>query len=281
MAAEDKSVTSPEEGGKRMTIGQHLDELRRRLFRASIAVLLVFAGSWFFRDELMEVLLQPHYDAVASLQRNLDQKFRDGLIPQREVVDPRPIVTSYTETIVTYMKACFIVSLFLAGPYVLWQIWGFIAAGLYRREKSFIHRYFPFALVLFFAGIAFGNFLLIPIGLDFLANFGSERVRQAVRISDYLSLFLTLSVALGLVFQIPMAMVILSRLGIVVPSAYRGKWKFVLVGCFVVSAFATPTPDPYNQSLLALSMYLLYEIGILFARIAYRERQRIVEGASS
>ena len=261
-----------------MTIAEHLDELRRRLVWASAAILIVFIASWFFRDELMEILLRPHYRAMDSLQKSLDQKFLDGLLPQHEVVDRRPIVTSYTETIVTYMKACFIVSLFVAGPYVLWQIWGFIAAGLYKREKTFVHRYFPFALILFFAGVAFGYFFLIPLGLDFLANFGSERVRQAIRISDYFSLFLTLTIALGLVFQIPMVMVILSRLGIVQPSAFRGKWKFVIVACFVIAAIVTPTPDPYNQSLLALSMYLLYEIGIFFAKIAYRERQKNLEG---
>jgi len=323
-----------EELGPRMSIREHLEELRRRVIRAAVAVLVVFLVSWFFRDYLMTVLLRPHYQAITSLrtveegksgakivaalqqenpsgpaakalaglQQILEQKSFPAAIEETRarfeqpeavaaldqaerryeervtpLLDQRPIVTGYTESIATYIKACLVVSLLVAGPVVLWQIWGFIGAGLYKRERSFLRKNFPLALLLFGAGLAFGYFLLIPTALSFLANFGSDFVRQEFRISQYFSFFWTLTFVLGAVFQIPVVMVIFSHLGIIHPGSYRRQWRYVFLGCFVVAAIVTPTPDPLTQALVAFPMYGLFEFGILLARLAYRDRQKILE----
>ncbi len=264
-----------------MTIAQHLDELRRRLLRASFALLITFGLAWFFIDPIMEFLLQPHYEAVASLQAEMNRRHELDPSKPLEVIDPRPMVTSYTEGIGIYLKVCLIAALLVSGPYILWEIWGFIAAGLYLKERKTMRRYFPLALLLFFLGIAFGYKIMIPIGLEFLIVFGSDLFRTQIALSEYFSLFLTLTFALGLIFQLPVVMTILARLGVVTPQGYRSKWRYVIVGCFIVSAIATPTPDPINQTLLAGSMYLLYELGILLSIFAYRERQQKLESLNS
>lgn len=289
-----------------MTIAEHLDELRKRLVRSSVALALVFGVSWFYVDELMVILERPHLQAMTALQRSIDRKLAETLLGtpleaglanyeeklpreelraqfrlKREVVDTRLLATSYTAPMMTYMKACLIMALLFAGPYVLWEIWGFIAAGLYAKEKRFVHRYFPLALFLFFGGIAFGYFLMIPTSMEFLALVGGGSIRFQPTIDEYFGFFSTLTFILGLLFQIPLVMLVLSRIGVVGPGSFSGKRKYVIVGAFVVSAIVTPTTDPYTQTILAVSIWLLYELGILLAKIAHRDRQKQMEGTQA
>jgi sec-independent protein translocase protein TatC len=177
----------------------------------------------------------------------------------------------------TPLKLALIAAIFIAMPYVLYQVWGFVAPGLYRREKRFALPLFASSVVLFYTGVAFAYFIVFPLMFAFLTTTTPEGVRMMTDISSYLDFTLLLFFAFGIAFEVPIAVVLLASTGLVRVETLKKNRGYVLLGIFVVAAFLTP-PDAISQSFMAVPMYILYELGILFAQ--YLARGRAAEAAT-
>ena len=227
----------------------HLLELRSRLMRAFAVVLLVFIPCAYFKNELF-----------AALSRPLLAKLPEGATL---------IATSVVSPFMTPFKLAFFVALFLAMPYVLYQAWAFVAPGLYRQEKHFGIPLVVSSILLFYAGIAFAYFLVFPVMFQFFAHTVPPGVALMADITIYMDFVLTLFLAFGAAFEVPIAVVLLVLTGLVSLEKLKASRGYVLIGVFMIAAFLTP-PDAISQCIMAIPMYLLYEGGLLMARMFRR-----------
>jgi sec-independent protein translocase protein TatC len=233
----------------RMTFGEHLEELRWRLVKSVSALLVCFVAAIFFYEKLVRFVVQPHYRVMGWL----------GVLEK----DAGLISGSYTKPMWAAMKLAFIVAVFVASPVIAYQIWKFVAAGLYPRERKYVARYAPLSYLLFIGGCAFGYYVLIPYGLYGLAQmFELKEVKPMYVLTDYLDLVMGLTIVTGAVFQLPLIMSFCTAIGFTTARTWI-KWiRFAIVAIFVVAAVLTPTPDVYTQLLLAVPLLILYGVGI-------------------
>lgn len=241
-----------EEYGKiedaRMPLGSHLEELRRRVFYSIIAIIFCFILCWVFKLHILDIVKRPHGIAMHKL----------GLSTELQVL-------SYQEGFYAYMKLCFISAIFLMYPLIIYQAWRFVSAGLFAKEKRYILVFFPVSYIAFVMGGLFGYYLLIPFGLQFLISILGPGIQPIITMQQYVSFVFLLTVALGLVFQLPLIMLLLSKIGLVSADNFI-KWrKYSILVIFIVAAIVTP-PDPFTQTMTAAPMILLYELGILVAK---------------
>jgi len=233
------------------TLISHLLELRDRLLRAFLAVIVVFIPIVFFANEVFTFVAQPLIDQLpkgASL-----------------------IATSVISPFMTPFKLAFFVALFLAMPFVLHQVWAFVAPGLYRHEKRFALPLLVSSIILFYAGIAFAYFIVFPVMFQFFANTTPAGVTMMTDIANYMDFVLTMFLCFGLAFEIPVVVVLLVLTGLVKVDKLTEIRGYVLIGIFVVAALLTP-PDAISQTIMAVPMYLLYEGGLAMARLMNRMR---------
>ena len=222
----------------------HLLELRTRLLRGVVGLVLVLLCLLPFANKLYALLAQPLLDKLP----------KGGQLIATQVASP----------FFAPMKLAFFVALVVAMPWLLYQAWAFVAPGLYRREKRLALPLLSSALLLFYAGCAFAYFLVLPMVFGFLARVTPDGVAMMTDISSYLDFVLVLFLAFGLAFELPVALVILVLLGWVTPAQLRVGRGYAVVGIFVIAAIVTP-PDVISQLMLAIPMCLLYEAGILAA----------------
>jgi len=234
-----------------MTIVQHLDELRTRLLRSIWALLIAVVVAMVFYKELIEVATLPHFRAMGWL----------GL--------PARFITGTLEgSVGAVLKLSCIVGLFVASPYIARELWGFVAAGLYRDEKRYVKAFAPASFLLFILGCVFGYFILIPYALyGMVTMMPLDKVEPVLNIGDYLGLVLTLTILLGLVFQLPLVMTFFTRIGVVPPARWRSWRKGAIVANIVLAAFLAP-PDLLSMIVFVLPLLVLYEIGVWCARLA-------------
>lgn len=271
--------------GTRMTLGEHLDELRKRLFRGVLAVAVTFVVALFFNREIAAVILRPHLQVVGWLnQHYLAEAHRivaeqpekrelyfepDGTF--RFAIDPRLTAQSPTESMWFVLKVAGYAALVLGAPVLLWQLWQFVAAGLYARERRWVWYFFPPALVLFASGVLFSYFLLVPYGMFYsMQSAPLELVKPDIRLEYYFGFLTTLCLSMGLVFQLPMLMTFLGLVGMVQAATFASLRGYFVIAAFALSAILTPGPDVFSQVAMAAPMVLLYEVGILGARFAAR-----------
>lgn len=227
------------------TLIEHLLELRTRIIRALIAVLVVFLA--------MVAFANPIYEAISEPLR--------AMLPEGSSM----IATDVASPFLAPLKLSAMLSFFIAMPVVLYQLWAFIAPGLYAKEKAVAIPIFTSSVVLFYMGMAFAYFVVFPLVFGFFTTIGPESVAVMTDINSYLSFVLKLFLAFGLAFEIPVATFVLIRAGVISRENLAAKRPFVLVGCFVFGMFLTP-PDVFSQALLAIPMYALFELGLLFSR---------------
>jgi sec-independent protein translocase protein TatC len=297
-----QGTETPEDpfSGTRMTLGEHLQELRQRLWRGVVALAIAFVIAWIFQDHLRDIAVKPYQRAMDMLEQYhrddaLARLAADPSLPRTEyflTADPADMRLrgfergfrwiGVAEPFVFLLKLCFYAALVVGGPVLLWQMWGFIAAGLYPRERKMLTGYFPFSIVAFVVGVLFGYFLVIPYGIYFLdVMIPIEIGRPAITLDSYTGFLSTLCVAFGFVFQLPLVMTFVARVGLVTPEwMARHRGHFVVVS-FVVSAILTPTPDAYTQAMMAIPLCLLYELGLWTSRAAARRRSVQVGEASA
>lgn len=243
-AAEDEKLA---EG----TLLSHLIELRSRLLKAAVAVLVLFVCLVPFAEVIFTLVAEP-----------LMQQLPEGA---------EMIATQVASPFLTPFKLTLFVALFFAMPVVLYQIWQFVAPGLYRKEKRFAVPLLFSSIVLFYGGVAFAYYAVFPLMFSFFAAATPEGVTMMTDISAYLDFILTLFFAFGLAFEVPIATVMLVWSGLVKTSALRRARAYVFLGAFVVGMFLTP-PDAISQTLLAVPVYLLYESGLILCRVLGVER---------
>jgi sec-independent protein translocase protein TatC len=242
------------------TLISHLLELRDRLVRALIAIVILFVPCAFFANDIFTFVAQP---LIAKL-------------PEGTTL----IATSVVSPFLTPFKMALFVAVFAAMPYVLWQVWAFVAPGLYRHEKRFAIPLVLSSIVLFYAGVAFAYYLVFPVMFGFFTSTTPEGVAMMTDIASYMSFVLTMFFAFGIAFEVPVAVVLLVLSGLVSLERLRGSRGYVLIGIFVVAAFLTP-PDAISQSIMAVPMYLLYEGGLLMARMLGKIKRPDSEGAQT
>ncbi|MCH2098267.1 MAG: twin-arginine translocase subunit TatC [Pseudomonadales bacterium] len=222
-------------------------ELRSRILRAVLAILIIFFPLYYVANQLYAFVAAP-----------LMQVMPDGA---------GMIATQVASPFLTPFKLALVCAFFLAIPVVLHQIWAFIAPGLYKHEKRFAVPLLVSSVILFYSGMAFAYFVVFPLAFAFFAGVAPEGVSIATDISAYLDFVLKILFAFGFAFEIPIATFLLVLTGISDVESLKAKRAYVVVGCFVIGMLLTP-PDVISQTLLALPMWALYEIGLLFARFA-------------
>jgi sec-independent protein translocase protein TatC len=230
------------EADQEMPLVSHLTELRARLLRCVVIILLIFAGLFYFAQDI--------YALVAAPLR--------AYLPEGATM----IATGVASPFLTPFKLTLMCALFLGMPVILHQAWGFIAPGLYSHEKRIAVPLLISSILLFYAGMAFAYFVVFPIMFGFFASVTPEGVAMMTDIGQYLDFVLTLFFAFGVAFEIPIATFLVIWVGIVDVATLRKSRPYVIVGCFVVGMVLTP-PDVFSQTLLAVPMWLLFEAGVL------------------
>jgi sec-independent protein translocase protein TatC len=233
------------------TLISHLLELRDRLLRATIAVAILSIPCVIYADELFEFIARP-----------LMQKLPSGA---------SMIATNVIAPFMTPFKLAIVAAVFLAMPYVLYQAWAFIAPGLYRHEKRFALPLLISSIILFYGGVAFAYYAVFPAIFAFFATTGPHGVLMMTDINSYLDFVLMLFFAFGIAFEVPVATVLLVLTGLVKVETLVANRGYVLIGIFVIAAFLTP-PDAISQCIMAVPMYLLYEIGIVMSRVMLKAK---------
>lgn len=224
----------------------HLIELRQRLIRSLLIILAVFLGLFYFANDLYDYLSRP----------------LTALLPAGASM----IATDVTSPFFAPFKLTMVLSIFLAMPFILHQVWGFISPGLYKHERRIAVPLLVSSIVLFYSGIAFAYYVVFPLIFGFFTSVGPQNVEVMTDISSYLNFVLKLFFAFGVVFEIPIATLLLIWSGVSSVESLSGKRAYVIVGCFVIGMLLTP-PDVISQSLLAVPMWMLFELGIVLGRI--------------
>ena len=233
----------------------HLAELRKRLINSFIFLIIFFVGCYFFAEHLYGFLVEPFAKAVKN----------DG-------TDRRLIFTALQETFLTYLKVSFFTAFFVTCPYILMQIWKFIAPGLYKHEKIAILPYLVLTPVLFFLGGMLVYYLIMPLAIKFFLSFESTGlstnlpIQLEAKVNEYLSLIMKLIFAFGISFQLPVVLSLLARVGLVDSDFLKKRRKYVIVIIFAAAAILTP-PDPITQIGLAIPLLILYELSIFSVKI--------------
>jgi sec-independent protein translocase protein TatC len=237
--------------GPEQTFVSHLVELRDRLIRASVAVIVVFLGLVYWATDIFRLLARP-------LMMNLP---KDGKL----------IVTDVTGSFFVPMKVTMLVAFVIALPYVLYQIWAFVAPGLYQSEKKLVAPLVGTSYTLFLCGMAFAYFVVFPTIFRVMAHYNAPLgAAMNTDVDNYLSFVLTIFLAFGVTFEVPIFVILLVRMGLVTVSKLKESRPYVVVGAFIVSAVVTP-PDVFSQLILALPLIVLYEAGIIAARLSGAE----------
>ena len=233
----------------------HLTELRQRLINSFIFLFIFFLGCYFFAENIYGFLVEPYAKAVKD----------DG-------TDRRLIFTALQETFLTYLKVSFFTAFFVTCPFILMQIWKFIAPGLYKHEKVAILPYLIITPVLFFLGGMLVYYLIMPLAIKFFLYFESSGlatnlpIQLEAKVNEYLSLIMKLIFAFGISFQLPVVLSLLARIGIVDSQFLKERRKYVVVIIFAAAALLTP-PDPITQIGLAIPLLILYELSIFSVKI--------------
>lgn len=234
-----------EDGLKAMSFLEHLEELRKRLVYSILALTVAFLACWNFAPKIFEFLQMPVL------------RFLEG---------EKLAYTTLTAPFFLYMKVAFFAGVFLASPVVLLQLWLFISPGLYPRERRYAAPFIIFATLFFVAGGYFGYAVVLPMACSFFVEMGRE-FQQVIKIDDYFSFASKMILGMGIVFETPILIFFLSRLGIVTPGFLLAKFKYAVLIIFIIAAIITPTPDMVTQSALAVPMILLYLLGIAISYV--------------
>lgn len=234
--------------GNKFSFGEHLEELRTRIIFCVISIIVCFGFCWLFKSTFLHLAERPHLLAM--------KKF--GLTTDLQVI-------SYQEGFYAYIKLCFISALFFAYPFIAYQVWKFVSPGLYVKERRYSFLFVFVSFLAFVVGILFGYFFLIPIGLQFLIGILGNGIAPIITMGQYISFVFLLTIALGLVFQLPLVILLITKIGIITADQFASWRKYAILGTFIISAIITP-PDPFTQVMTAIPMIALYETGILIAR---------------
>jgi sec-independent protein translocase protein TatC len=241
---------------KKLPLTGHLQELRKRLILSFIAIGGGFILCFQFKEFIFNILSAPLIDILKNKGGSL-------------------IFTSVAEAFFTYMKVAFIAGVILTSPFILYQIWAFVAPGLYQKEKRYV---IPFVLggsIFFAMGVLFAYFVAIPIGFKFLLGYATDFIKPMPSMKEYLSFSMKFLLAFGLVFEFPVVLVLLARIGIVDAKMLARQRKYAILLVFIFAAIVTPSPDLITQVLTAVPLIGLYELSILLCKIFGKKKKEV------
>jgi Tat protein translocase TatC len=253
----------PEHEERRMTVGQHLDELRKRVFRSIIYLTVGVIALLVFGDTMVAWILRQPLAALKDL--GFEDAKMQGFSP--------------TEGFATYLKVVLMASLLLTSPLIAREIWGFISAGLYKSERKYVELFAPISYVLFLCGMAFLYFVVLPPALKFLYSFGylEGMVVPVPRYSLYISFYFVMSLIMGVVFQLPLVMLFFMAVGLVGPPFFRKYRRHFVVGAVALLAVLTPSGDAVTLVLVTVPVLILYEGGILLGVVFGKKKETETE----
>jgi Tat protein translocase TatC len=231
--------------GKKLSLGEHLEELRRRVIYSIVFFVIAIIISFIFQEPIIKIIITPHL----------------------KVSSGNPLkIFNYPEGFFVYFKASLIAGFLASLPFILYQFWEFVSGGLYPTEKKYVMFYLPVSLLLFTGGVIFNYFVFLPMLLKFLLYYSnSSFIDSSINLNNYFSLFIMLTLVMGLVFQLPIVMLFLVQIKVVSAKTYWSKIRFSILLAFIIAAIITPSGDPVTQTLLAIPLLLLYIIGIILS----------------
>lgn len=238
------------DSSEKLPFMSHLEELRKRLIVCAIATGIGFVIAYFFSERLFQILIAP----------------LKAVLPEGE----RLVFTDLPEMFFTYIKVAFIAGILAAAPVIFYEIWMFVAPGLYQNEKRYLIPFVVCSTFLFVGGALFGYFIVFPFGFKFFIGFTNEYVKALPKVKEYFSFSIKLLFAFGIVFELPVVMFFLAKMGIVTPELLKKKRKYAVLLTFTLAAILTP-PDVITQCMMAVPLILLYEVGIIVARLARKK----------
>jgi sec-independent protein translocase protein TatC len=249
------SGTSTRGRDKELSLVQHLGELRDRLVFSAIALVVTTVIAFLFATQLIRILLVP-----------VDCTF----IPTYSCHEPPTTLVSFspTENFTTYFRVALFAGIALAMPVILYEIYAYIDPALLPKERRFVRLMGLPVIGLFIAGMLFCYFILLPNAIKFLITFGEDVIKNQLRASDYLSFVTVFILGMGLVFEVPIVIFALVKIHVISRQWFVRQRRYAFLAAFVIGAIITPTPDPFNQTLVAVPMYLLFELGLFVARFA-------------
>ncbi len=237
---------------EKMPLTAHLEELRTRLIRILVVLGVGFVVSYAFKEQLFDIITRP---------------LRGSLPPNSFM-----IYMNLPEAFFIYMKIAFFASLFLTAPYTLYEIWKFISPGLFPEEKHYVVPFVITSSALFIMGILFGYLIVLPPAFAFFMTFSSDILKPMISFKEYISLLLKFLLAFGISFELPVFLFFMAKIGLVDAKMLSRYRRYAILAIFVAAAILTPTPDVVTQTLMALPMLLLYEVGIVAARFARKKK---------
>jgi len=240
------------ENDEKQPFMSHLEELRKRLVICAISVGIGFVIAYFFAEELFQILILP-----------LKQNMKEG---------QQLIFTNLPEMFFAYLKTALVTGILASAPIIFYQLYKFVAPGLYRHERSLVVPFVISSTLLFVGGSLFGYFIVFPFGFRFFLGFANESIQALPSVKEYFSFAIKLLFAFGLVFELPVVAFFLGRMGIVTPELMRKKRKYAILLTFAMGAILTP-PDIVTQCMMAGPLIILYEISILVVRMARRKKE--------
>lgn len=245
-------ASAPREELSRMSLLEHLEELRRRILRSLAAIAIAFIVSWFAVEEIAEFLARPIYAALPA--------------------GTRLTFLGVTDPFIIYVKVAALAACFLASPAVLYQVWRFVAPGLYKREKRRAAPFIVAGSVFFLAGGAFAYYVAFPFAVEFLIGMG-EAFQPMITVERYFRFLLYVILGLGLMFELPIFIFLLAQMGVVTPGFLMRHFRWAVLLIFVAAALVTPTPDVVNLCLFALPTIALYLLGVGAAALVVRQKR--------
>ncbi|MGP8153899.1 MAG: twin-arginine translocase subunit TatC [Smithella sp.] len=252
---EDKKDNENSENSedRKMSLTEHLIELRKSLTRSLIAIGIGFGICYYYKDVVFNIVTRP-----------LTQ-----VLPKNSYL----IYTGLTEAFFTYMKVAFFASLIITSPYILYQIWKFISPALLLKEKKYVVPFVVSSSILFISGVLFGYFVALPPAFKFFVSFNNQYLQAMLSFKDYLSLFVTFLLGFGISFELPVFIFFLTKLGIVNAAMLSKQRRYAILIIFIVAAILTPSPDALSQVLMAIPLMFLYEVSIFVSRFAGKKKE--------
>lgn len=230
----------------------HLEELRKRLIVCAIAIGIGFVISYIFSKQLFSLLILPLTEVLPA--------------------DSHLIFTNLPEMFIAYIKVALIAGIILAIPVIFYELWMFLAPALYRREKGYVIPFVLFSTILFLVGALFGYFVVFPYGFKFFIGFATEDIQALPSVKQYFSFTIRLLLAFGMVFELPVVVFFMTKIGLITPDSMKRFRKFAILSSFILSAILTP-PDVATQIMMALPIIILYELSILISKGIYRKKK--------
>jgi sec-independent protein translocase protein TatC len=251
----------------KMPLTEHLSELRRRILTSLAAVFVIFVVVFNYSEKLFELITFP-------LRAEL--RFR-AVSPYIEIIrkTAAPLVfLAPAEAFWMHLKVSLVAALILSLPVIFLQLWRFISPGLLEKERKYVLPFVFFATSLFFVGALFCFGIVLPFAITFLLGYKTQNIAPMLSVGSYVDFCLKFILAFGVIFELPLAIIFMTKIGIVTPKTLAKNRKFAVLFAFIAGAVLTPTPDVFNQTLMAVPIIILYEIGILVSRVMYRKRAR-------